>query len=392
MLKRVLAFCLCILLLAASGCASIIDGEYESITQHEVRPEPNGGKSDNIIDAKDYNSLKTAIRSVMTAGEPTAIVRCASYEGNVEDDIRTACIEMATDDPLGAYAVSYIDYSLNKIVSYYEAKISLTYKKTAAEIAAVKETHGEEEFRQNVINAVEHYEPSIVMHTDMGVANTEAVEAALEKVYYDDPERILVLPNITLNTYPETGRDRITELLFRYPYTKSTLEQRKTTLSGRTTEIIRGGKDLSGDELITYLCSEIIRQANYAGDVEPGTNYDRTPDIYTAYGALVSKYAASEGFAMALKILCNKLGLDCRVVSGLMSNTAYSWNIIKLENGNYYHVDTISYLMGGKLFKNDSEMEGYWWDAEQLPECAGPAFKDASGENEVPDTEEVPGE
>ncbi len=60
--------------------------------------------------------------------------------------------------------------------------------------------------------------------------------------------------------------------------------------------------------------------------------------LYTAYGALVNGQAVCEGYAKAYAVLCRKIGLSCRTVSGTSKGVGHLWNMVKLD-GKWYHVD-----------------------------------------------------
>ncbi len=89
----------------------------------------------------------------------------------------------------------------------------------------------------------------------------------------------------------------------------------------------------------------IVDKAEYAYD-EAGTA-DESPLIHTAYGALVNGSAVCEGYAKALKVVLNKLGIDCELVQGLADVStetetlwqAHMWNYVKLEN-RWYGIDS----------------------------------------------------
>ena len=65
--------------------------------------------------------------------------------------------------------------------------------------------------------------------------------------------------------------------------------------------------------------------------------YNKTiPQVdYTAYAALINKKAVCSGFAKAFTILAEKCDIEVKYVRG----DNHAWNIVKLDDGNWYHVD-----------------------------------------------------
>ena len=84
--------------------------------------------------------------------------------------------------------------------------------------------------------------------------------------------------------------------------------------------------------------------------------------------------ANSEGMALAFKALCDKVGVECLVVSGRLDRAEHYWNIITVD-GASYHVDVSAAAelgLAGTFLISDSDMWGhYWWDNERYPQCDG---------------------
>lgn len=55
------------------------------------------------------------------------------------------------------------------------------------------------------------------------------------------------------------------------------------------------------------------------------------------YGALIRKKAHCEGYSKAFSYLCNRIGVENTIVTG-MTTDYHMWNMVKLD-GNWYHVD-----------------------------------------------------
>lgn len=53
---------------------------------------------------------------------------------------------------------------------------------------------------------------------------------------------------------------------------------------------------------------------------------------YNSYGALVEGLAVCEGYSELFQYLCNQLGLNCIVVSGISENQNHQWNILWINN------------------------------------------------------------
>ena len=67
-------------------------------------------------------------------------------------------------------------------------------------------------------------------------------------------------------------------------------------------------------------------------------NQDGTDNVFTAYGALINGVAVCEGYARAMQLLCDNVGIPCTVIYGSSRNVDHMWNIINPGDG-WYHLD-----------------------------------------------------
>ena len=58
--------------------------------------------------------------------------------------------------------------------------------------------------------------------------------------------------------------------------------------------------------------------------------------INTAYGALVLKSALCEGYAKAFKLLCNRVDIQCDLITGESQNEGHMWNRVNIDQTHAY--------------------------------------------------------
>lgn len=78
----------------------------------------------------------------------------------------------------------------------------------------------------------------------------------------------------------------------------------------------------------------------------------------TAYGALVSGEAFSDGYSLAMKLLSNKAGLACIIVRGTADGKPHVWNVMYID-GKFYHVD-VAYNDADIEFAPELKFHGYF--------------------------------
>ncbi len=111
-------------------------------------------------------------------------------------------------------------------------------------------------------------------------------------------------------------------------------------------------------------------------------NERKIAEAHNIVGALLNHKCVCEGFAKAMKFLCDKIGLECWVISGKGSSPVargdHAWNIVKI-NGYYHHVD----VTWDNQYADSAEMPNYGylnlsdeeiardhtWNRRLYPEC-----------------------
>ena len=103
------------------------------------------------------------------------------------------------------------------------------------------------------------------------------------------------------------------------------------------------------------------------------------------YGCLVDQRAICLGYATTFKLFMDMLDIECIIVKG-SANSDYAnhaWNLVKLEDGNWYAVDVTwddpvgNYLVFYNYFNVDDlylEVHSHHWNKEDYPKATGGSF------------------
>ncbi|MCR4951015.1 MAG: leucine-rich repeat protein [Solobacterium sp.] len=103
--------------------------------------------------------------------------------------------------------------------------------------------------------------------------------------------------------------------------------------------------------------------------IAANVSYSTASDLcYTAYGALISRKAACQGYSSLFYRMMLELGVDCRIISGTGNGGAHAWNIVKLGDL-FYNIDVTwastannnpgFFLKGSKNFADHTADEKY---------------------------------
>lgn len=364
------------MLIAASGCASNLDGQTLSVTAHESK---TSATPVSVLEASNYTELKAQILGFIRKHSESGLIRIDNYDGTIETDVDKVGTDLTENDPLGAYAVTKITAKATHIVPYYEVEVHISYKDITKEhIDSIITVPTLRYMRTDLQDMLSSYAKSLtVLTTGLSMTSDEALELVRQS-YYENPGQIVMLPVTTVDVYPDHNKvtsDRIFDFAFDYNYKASILKAMSESLSNQVKHIAGQVTGSNDGAILLHLCQKLMDITKYDTVTAESGDYTNQNIAATAYGALVTGSAVDEGYAMAYKALCDELGIESYVVIGKYNNKPHSWNIVALE-GKYYHVDVSLCDVNGigtAFLKKDSDMKAaYQWDTLKYKVCDGP--------------------
>ena len=225
-MKRILSLLLCGTLCAGllCGCASVFDRGYYSVTPHQEQSASDEDAS--ILRAENYTDLVSCVQHFVSMGQASGTVHVYKYPGDITADLKRACSEVRTEDPLGAYALNSVDYSCNRIVSYYECTFNFLYRRTPEQIAAITTAYGTATIRDLLQDKLSSFATSLTIRTSDYYADRASLYTLVQEAYYADPLTAQDYPRVTVAIYPDSGDVRIVEFNFTYSWPETTMVSR----------------------------------------------------------------------------------------------------------------------------------------------------------------------
>ncbi|MGM9537344.1 MAG: hypothetical protein ACI3VN_03325 [Candidatus Onthomonas sp.] len=372
--RLTLLLVLCLFLL--TGCSSLLEREYRSVSRHISQTADTEDTS--VLRVERYSDLVNSVQFFVTLGEEEGVVHLYQYSGDVEQDLEEACQEVLTQDPLGAWALLDIDWSCSRIVSYYECTFTFSYRHTVDEMAAIRTAVGTTAIRETMEQSLTSYAPTLVLKTSRFYAQKELLFSLLQEAYYANPAYALGYPSVSVSVYPQEGQSaqQIVELSFSYGQSQSALQSQAEEAAAAAATLL-GPAPAQGETGLWLLCSRLADQMDYAPE-----------GAASVYAALVRGTVNSQGVALAYQLLCDKAGFSCQMVQGTLDGSPHWWNLVELD-GIWHHVDVTAGLGQEEFLRSDRQMEEqYTWDRDGYPACpeTEPPEEDVSIEDTTDET------
>lgn len=393
-MRKIAILLVCALLLSA--CGNLFAREYEYSAPYTGTGSGSGAVGGNATDISNYNMLRSALLDLINAHTEIASFRFNRYNGSVADDLAEACLEIKTSHPLGAWAVEAISYDTSRIVSYYVADLTISYKKSAEEIASILTLSGVDDLEPRLRALLEADATEAVLRIYSSQVHEGDIREMVNALCCADPVSIPLEPELSIGCYPAEGSNRIYDLRLNYGVSTNVLRRMREAVPTRL-DTLRTELEADTEPKLALAAAELLAQSVSESEARTAS---------TAYGALVQRSANSKGCALGYQTLCAALGLSCRAVSGVVAGLGAAehwWNILTLDGENY-HVDVTRLLSDPEhaFLLDDAALWGtYIWDTERYPACNGTLRyadlieEDTEGENDAPSAQpnapETPG-
>jgi len=380
--KRLLSSVLALLVMVTvAGCSSILEGEVTEITPYIKADEQSG--TVNAIEVSTYDQFRQEVYSMVQNHTETAAFRITTFDrDDLEGALNEICQELSSVDPLGSYATYYISCQITPIVGYHDVSVTIVYKKDLSEISNISTVSTDRYLQVLLESALTDFAATCTFYTSLPSVTADHIKEIVREQYFSDPLNVIIMPDITVTSYPETDGERIMEVTFGYNYNQSVLSDMNNDLNDEIQRMISQLPDADDYQLLLTVYNTMADACLYLSN--PSAKLSST-----AYSVIVNNTGDDEGAAMAYKALCDKLLIECTVVSGKYMGKDHYWNIVTFD-GASYHVDVTTqmtakiptFLMGDEYMR-----ENYWWDTSMVPQCPAdytPAEEIAVAEEPLP--------
>lgn len=175
---------------------------------------------------------------------------------------------------------------------------------------------------------------SMSENVPVSTTSDEAIDLVFDYVCADHPE-LFYVDGYRYTNY--TIDDAITKISFsgNYIYTKDEVGERQTLINQEVNKCLVGAPSSEDDYYaIKYVYEYLIQNVEYDLDA---------PDNQNICSVFIGGRSVCNGYAKAMQLLLNKLGIKCTLVTGTVDtkrskDVRHAWNLVQCNNA-YYYVD-----------------------------------------------------
>ena len=375
---------LLVLLLLLCGC-NLISDSYVSVREHydpyaykeeTESTEPESDSEPALQTVSNYYMLTELLHSFLTEGVEHGQFLMEQYSGDREQALKDAFFAIKNDDPIGAYAIDYIEYEHTEQDGAWLVTVDAIYRRSASEIQAIQSVRGNDRALSYIYETLDQTGAAITLQ--ISGYQEEDFAARIRTYCLEHPNTMVELPEISVAIYPDRGNVRVAELHFTYQTDKDTLR----SMQAEAESVL-----LSAERYAQYAPDDMTRMQLIYSYLTSRFAYAEDPENGSVYRLLCEGVGNSESFAAVAAYLCRRSGMDVMLVEGTRNRSGipasaddaqteangYVWMIVCVD-GLYYHWDVQQDALDGQLecrLLLDKQMDGYAWDRERFPICDG---------------------
>ncbi len=341
-------------MLAITGCGS----------------EPPEGTEQYSIDA-----MVTGLEEHIMNGDESFTLQFLS-DSDTEDEIQSFIDGHASESYLASCLLDDINAKLSSHGSYIDVDLTLTYESnvqfdgkmqqvsdgTELENAMIKRFSDSTGKAAFILESCSFTEDEI-----MDILNSAGVNCASVPCEAD---------NVSYMTFDPRDNRQVLIAWLELPINGTMLKEKKSEMQPKTDEIadsIRNSATGSVSDTYETVMDRILSFTEYDDDLASATTAGSrrlTSDMHinrSAYGSIVTGKTVCTGYARAYKLLCDELGLPCRVITGTKNGVRHAWNAVEIENETFY-VDCTAADTGTPkasaflMTRGQAESSGYVFD------------------------------
>ena len=333
------------------------------VEPHTERPAT--AEDSSAVQAGTYSELVNTVLFFVSQGTEKGLIQLTDdYDGDVEEDLNRACLEVAKDDPLGAYAVDFIKNDCTKVLTTYEATITISYRRTREQIRSLVNVTGTSAIRDEVRAALADFQSEVALRWATSLRAPTPLPPWCGRPTTTSPPAPWACRSLpSPSTPPPAGSSALWRSCSPIPRTPRRCVKRAMTSRARQMPWC----SLSGPISSPPPPGRPSSFPWFGSTSAPGRTAAPPPGTPCwAHGA------DSEGLALTFQLLSGKMEVGSVLVEGTLNGEPHFWNQLTADGGAHY-VDltrdasgttysaadllSLGYVLGGRGRKMQKNLE-----------------------------------
>lgn len=222
----------------------------------------------------------------------------------------------------------------------------------------------------------------------------ESLEGGIQGAYIRALERNPELFYVSFQVNLEWAGEKVDNLIPIYKYEEAAIERKCNEYEEKIDEILEDYIDpeMSDAEKVLALHDYLVMTTSVDEvDWEHWDEVDWNAERFTAYGALVNRVSASDGYVLAMKALLDRVGIENLYATS--ESMYHTWNLVRVD-GDWYHVDVSwddvvleedfgcdleGWVFHSLVLLSDEALLGWGYEnlSPSLPTCANDQYDEA---------------
>lgn len=353
-MKKMIGLMLALSLLL-SGCGYWMNGSYSSVVPHT---EPNAQTGIQTASIGNYFQTKSSLTAMIMNGTQSAVFTIVYDSVNeAERDMNRAIKEVCETNPYAVYAVEDIRYEMGTNSGRSAVHVQITYLQGRVDVKTIRSVKDMEEVKTLIAEQLDDCSAGVVFYCESwGEKDYAQIVADYAR---SNPHVVIEVPEVTVNIYPEKATKQVIELKFNYQTSRDSLRTMQSQVA-----VVFSSAESSVNPAAAELeqCSQL-----YSFLMNRYPAYEFQTSITPAYSLLRHGVGDERAFATVYAAMCQRIGLNCEVVTGTRNGDPWTWNVVKID-GMYHHIDLLHSREEGRFYTHaGEEMLDYVWDYSQYP-------------------------
>lgn len=232
----------------------MLERSYESTAAHVDKPVT--AEDSSVLRVENYQELVSAVLYLVTQCQEEGAIQLYDYQGDVERDLTDACLEVAKEDPWGPTPWTTSSTSTPGWCPITRPPCPSATGAPQSRCGSIVNVTGASAIRDQLQDALAAFSSEVVLRVAYFAEDEASIAQLIRQAYYDTPVAALGMPRSEITLYPDSGSQRVVEILLTYPEESEALWRKSDLLSAQAGTISAAFRGLDARSTALRAASE----------------------------------------------------------------------------------------------------------------------------------------